>query len=580
MAMNKRTRRATESLAFLGVSAAILVLLNVLGIFFFGRADVTQSRLFSLSEGSKRAVGELKDNLEITAYFTKDLPPPFNATERYVRDILDEYQAAAKRSSSKDAKLTVRFVNPDNDEARQQAESDGVQRVAHQKIENDAVQVVEGYRGLVFNYLGEHRALGAINGTEGLEYDITETIKLLTGDKVKIGVLSGHEGPTVAQGLKTFTGLMPLYDVVEVSAASPIDSKLRALLVIAPETALSDDELRNIDAYVMNGGNLGVFGGSIKVKQEQESLTATPVNSGINRLIEKWGVKMRDEIVADTRCGQAPYRTNFGISIPVAFPPVPVIDFDEAQSAHPVAYKLQQVFIPFIGALKETGDLKADKDVKLTVIGRSSKDSWTIDGDSIDLKPRDPRQWSRSSDRGPFPVAVVLEGKLPSAFRAEALSSTQGAAPQGPRGPERATKPVHVFITGSSGFIRDEFLPPPSRGGEQELNSSVSFGLNAVDWLSQEDALIAIRAKSVEEPLIEVPATVKEAETEINTAAKQGDEAGAQAALDKRKDALLDWDAKKARAKLINVGLMPLLLVLFGLIRWQLRKQKRANISL
>ncbi|MDB4975355.1 MAG: gliding motility protein GldG, partial [Myxococcaceae bacterium] len=377
MAMNKRTKRATESVVFLGVIAAIMVLLNVLGIFFFGRADVTENRLFSLSEGSKRVVKNLEDDLEVTAYFTKDLPPPFNATERYVRDLLDEYQAASK------GHLKVRFVNPDNDEARQQAEADGVQRVAHQKIENDAVQVVEGYRGLVFSYLGEHKALPAINGTEGLEYDITETVKLLSGEKVKIGVLSGHEGPTLAQGLTVLKGLLPTYEVTEVSAAAPIDPKLKALLIVAPENPLSDDELRNIDAFVMNGGNLGVFGGSLKIKQEQASLTASPVNSGLNRLLEKWGVKERDEIVADTRCGQAPYRTNFGISIPVAFPPVPVIDFDEQQTQHPVAYRLQQLFLPFTAALQENGALKADKDVKISVIGRTSKDSWTIAGESI-----------------------------------------------------------------------------------------------------------------------------------------------------------------------------------------------------
>ena len=574
MAMNKRTRKATESVAFLGITAAIIVLLNVLGIFFFGRADVTENRLFSLSDGSKRVVQNLEDNLEVTAYFTKDLPPPFNATERYVRDILDEYQAAAK------GKLKVRFVNPDNDEARQQAEADGVQRVAHQKIENDAVQVVEGYRGLVFTYLGEHKALGAINGTEGLEYDITETIKLLSGERTKIGVLSGHEGPTLAKGLSTFKGFLPTYEIVEVNAATPIDQKLRALLIVGLENALSDDELRNIDAYVMNGGNLGVFGGSLKVKQDQAELSASPINAGLNRLLEKWGVKLRDEVVADTRCGQAPYRTNFGISIPVAFPPVPIIDFDEQQSQHPIAYRLQQLFLPFSAPLQENGALKADKDVKLTVIARTSKDAWTIKGDNIDLKPRDPRQWSRSADRGRFPVAIALEGKLPSAFRAEAVTSADGAAPQGPRGPERAVKPVHVFIVGSSGFIRDEFLPPPGRGGEQELNVSVSFGLNAIDWLSQEDALIAIRAKSVEEPLIEIPHTVKDAEAEITSAAKQGDEAGAEAALEKRKSALQDWDAKKLRTKTLNVVIVPLLLLLFGLARWQWRKQKRANISL
>jgi ABC-2 type transport system permease protein len=574
MAMNKRTRAATQSIALIGVLAAIVVLLNVLGIFFFGRADVTKNRLFSLSEGSKRAVEKLEDTLEISAYFTKDLPPPFNATERYVRDLLDEYQAAS------DGKLKVRFVNPDTDETRQEAEAAGVTKVAHQKIENDAVQVVEGYRGIVFNYLGERRAIPSIGGTAGLEYDITESIRLMSGERAKIGVLSGHEGPTIAQGLTTFKTMLAMYDLVEVNPAQPIDQKLAALLVVAPETALSDDELRNIDAYVMNGGNLGVFGGTLKIKQQEQELTGTPVNTGVNRLLERWGVKMRDEIVADTQCGQAPYRTNFGMAIPVAFPPVPVVAFDEKQAEHPVAYRLDQVFMPFTSPLKETGELKNDKDVKLTVIARSTKDSWSIDGESIDLKPRDPRQWRRSSDRGPFAMAVAIEGKLPSAFRPEAVSSSEGAAPQGPRGPERAVKPVHVFVSGASGFVRDEFLPPPERSGEQELTRSLAFALNAVDWLAQEDALIAIRAKNVEEPLIEVPATVKEAEAEITQAAEKGDEAGAQAALDKRKDALDDWDAKKARTKLVNVGLVPLLFIGFGLVRWQVRKKKRAKIAL
>ena len=121
MAMNKRTKAASESLAFLGIVAASLVLLNILGVFFFGRIDATKNNLFSLSDGSKRVVESLKDNLEVTAYFTADLPPPFNATERYVRDVLDEYAAASK------GKVKVTFVNPDSDESRQAAETDGVQ---------------------------------------------------------------------------------------------------------------------------------------------------------------------------------------------------------------------------------------------------------------------------------------------------------------------------------------------------------------------------------------------------------------------------------------------------------------------
>jgi ABC-type uncharacterized transport system involved in gliding motility auxiliary subunit len=574
MAMNKRTRKATESLAFLGVIAAIVVVLNMLGIFTFGRLDVTEKRLFSLSSGSERVVSGLEDTLEITAYFTKDLPPPFNATERYVRDLLDEYQSASK------GKVKVKFINPDTDETREAAETDGLQRVAHQKIENDAVQVVEGYRGIVFRYLGDRRAIAAVSGTDGLEYDITQTIKQLTGEKVKIGLLTGHEGPTVQKGLSVFAKFLPTYNVVDTDAKQPIDQGLRALLIVAPENALSDDELRNIDAYVMKGGSLGVFGGSLKIKQDQQELTAMQVNTGLNTLLEKWGVKLLNEVVADSKCGQAPFRTPLGFQMPVPFPPVPVLVFSEEQEKHPIAYRMNQVFMPFSATLKQNDALKGDKDVSVKVIANTSKGSWLIEGDNVDLKPRNPRDWVMSKKRGAFPVAIAIEGKLPSAFRPEAVSSTEGGASAGPRGPAKAEKPVHVFVVAASGFIRDEFLPRAEEASAQDLNSPVAFGLNALDWLAQEDELIAIRAKSVEEPLIEVPATISSAEEEIKTASKEGDQTTANAALEKHKGAMGDWDAKKARIKLLNVIVMPLLFIAFGLLRWQVRKKKRANISL
>ena len=573
MAMNKRTKAATESLAFLGIIAVSLVLLNILGVFFFGRIDTTKNHLFSLSDGSKRVVASLKDNLEVTAYFTKDLPPPFNATERYVRDILDEYASASK------GKIKVTFVNPDSDETRQAAETDGVQKVAHQKIENDAVQVVEGYRGIVFKYLGERRAIAAVDRTEGLEYEITQTLKQLTGEKVKIGVLGGHEGPTVADKLNTFKSLLPTYELVDVQASNPIDKSLRALLVVGPETALSEDELRNIDAYVMDGGSLGVFGGTIKVAQEQQDLTAKPVDAGLNRLLEKWGVKMKSELVADAQCGQMPMRTQLGISIPVPYPPMPIVAFDEKGSSHPVLFRLQQALMPFAAPLKLTGALKNDKQVKTSVLAQSSKNTWLLRGDSIDLKPRNPREWAPSAMDGAQPLVVALEGKLPSAFAPEAVSSSTGAAPAGPKGPARATKDVHVLVVASNALLRDDFLPPPERMNDQAM-SIVALPLNAIDWLAQEDELIAIRAKNVEEPLIEVPATVKEAEVEATTKAKEGDKSGTEAALVKRKDALEDWDAKKARFRIFNITLMPLLFIAFGLIRWQVRNKRRANIHL
>ena len=111
---------ASESLLFLAFVGGILILLNVLVAYFPSpRIDLTQNGLFSLAEGSKRVAARLDDRLEVTAYFTENLPPPFNATERHVRDLLAEYAAAS------DGQIVVNFVNPDDDAKQQAARADG-----------------------------------------------------------------------------------------------------------------------------------------------------------------------------------------------------------------------------------------------------------------------------------------------------------------------------------------------------------------------------------------------------------------------------------------------------------------------
>ena len=196
MSSNIQKRAASESLIFLLIVGGILILLNVLAAYFPSpRIDLTKNELFSLAEGSERLCSSLDDRLEVTAYFTENLPPPFNATERQVRDLLAEYAAASN------GKIIVRFVNP-NDEAKQQAaRADGVQPVAHQKIEEDQVAVVEGYRGIVLRYLDRTRTVPVIQDTTGLEYTITAAIKELVGERKPIGVVGGHGGPSLEQGL-------------------------------------------------------------------------------------------------------------------------------------------------------------------------------------------------------------------------------------------------------------------------------------------------------------------------------------------------------------------------------------------
>lgn len=574
-AASRASRQGAESLGFLAVAGGVLIALNVLGVFFFTRIDTTANRAFSLSEGSRRVVRELDERLTVTAYFSANLPPPFNSTERYVRDILAEYQAAGRGN------VVVRFVSPDTDAERSEAADRGLQLVQHQNIEDNAVSVVEGYRGIVFEYLGERQTIPVVQpDTQGLEYEITMAIKRLTGERVPIGVLSGHDGPTTSQGLSTLQRMLPLYNLREVNANSEIDRELRALLIVDPKNEITETELRRINQFVMRGGSLGVFGGSIQVElSSAPSLSGRPTGSNINRLLQAWGVRLGENIVADAQCGRVPLRTSMGFQIPVAYPPAPIVTFTAEQASHPVLFRLNASPLFFTSAIETTDVFR---ELGGTVLMRSSDGdrSWLLTGSSIDLSIRDPREWvsTMRGAAGPHTLAVALEARLPSAF--------PEAGDSGIEAPARSETPdaddedrVRVLVVGTAAPVRDEFLPQGDRVPQGELAGAMAFALNAIDWLAQDSDLIAIRAKTIEEPPLEVPQSIRDATQAVLESAQAGDEEATNEALQRRQAALESENARKRWYQWGNGLGIPILVVALGLVRWQMRKNARATLK-
>lgn len=555
MASEKYKKAARESYGFVLIVGGILVLLNVLGMYAFGRIDLTRNKLFSLSSGSEKLASSLKDRMEVVAYFTQNLPPPFNATERYVRDLLAEYAAASN------GKIRVRHVNPDTEEKMQDAEKDGIRKVSHQMIENDGVNVKEGFRGVVFKYLGDSRAVPVIEDTAGLEYQFTQLIKEMTGEKVKIGVVTGKGGPTFEKGLAGLKQSMPTYTIQDVNLASGVPADLKALLVISPDNPLTDPELKSLDDYVSQGGSLGIFGGRTKLALEGYDPQANMVDTGLNKLLKGWGLRMDPGLVADARCGRAPMQTNFGLQVLVPYPLVPIVTFEDKQAEHPTLFKLNQLGAPFVTPILTVGSKPTG--FKRTLLAKSSKDSWLIEGENISIKPKQPREWSQSGKSGPFGLAYALEGKLPS----------------GLQGTGAAKKPTRVLVVGTANFMRDEFLPQagPQGGGQRELGAALAFALNAVDWLAQDSDLIAIRAKNIEDPPLEVPMRVVEAEQQVQVAAQERDKKKVEAALEKRKAEVAKWDGRKSLYRWSNTLFLPILFAFFGLMRWRNRKAIRQS---
>jgi len=194
----------------------IIILINVVGVTLFFRSDLTENKIYSISDVSKRVVSTLSEPLTIKVFFTKNLPAPHNSTERYLRDLLEEYAV----NSNKYFNYSFYDVSPEEDsgikgteENRELAKGYGVYPVQIQLVEKDEVKFKNAYMGLVLIHGDLIERIATITSTGGLEYKITTTIQKMNNkisallnlsEKVKVDLYLSSSLKTVAplMGLK------------------------------------------------------------------------------------------------------------------------------------------------------------------------------------------------------------------------------------------------------------------------------------------------------------------------------------------------------------------------------------------
>src|SRR5512137_1500693 len=96
MSISKKKRSyASNAILYAVFVVGAMVLVNLIGTRVFGRIDLTEKRIYTLSPASKALVKSLPDYLSVKAFISKDLPPEIKRLSRDVRDKLDDYKTAS-----------------------------------------------------------------------------------------------------------------------------------------------------------------------------------------------------------------------------------------------------------------------------------------------------------------------------------------------------------------------------------------------------------------------------------------------------------------------------------------------------
>ena len=150
-ARHRRWRMAT-ALVLLNLLVAALWLERVSAL----RMDVTEGKLYSLSEPSETILGQLEEPLLLRGYFSERSHPLLAPLVPQLRDLLQEYAVASGGA------VRVEFVDPAEDAAAEQEANEdfGISATPFQVADRYQSALVNAYFNVLVQYGGEYETLG------------------------------------------------------------------------------------------------------------------------------------------------------------------------------------------------------------------------------------------------------------------------------------------------------------------------------------------------------------------------------------------------------------------------------------
>lgn len=449
--------------------AGILVVLNLIALNLFGRLDLTDDDVYSLSDASVRLVETLEDPVTITAFFSKDLPPHFAVNRRYLKDKLDDYRAYGGQN------VQYRFVDPaDDPDLRAEATRYQIPTVQIQVIESDNVQLKNAYMGVAIQYEDQRETIPVVEDLSTLEYDITSAIRRMTQEEKPIaGFLSGHGEPNPMQDMRTFyQDLGRNYDVRTVTVqedtvqGAQLEPRPDVLVVAAPTDTLPEAHLQALDAYLMDGGRIALL--LNRVQADLQVGQASVLSVGLEPLLDAYGVAVQDNLVMDEQSSVVTMQRQqgfFTLAQQIEYPLFPVAT--TFNSNNMMVNRLREVMFYYVSALDTSQAPPEGVTVEPLIF---SSDRSGIQQGFFMLQPM---QNTGRLAGGPYPVAAAYTGTFPSAFEAG-----------------RQSPSTRLVVVGDGDLINESIVGA--------IPGNIEFGLNMVDWLIQDDALLAIRTKKIE----------------------------------------------------------------------------------
>ncbi|MBL8382335.1 MAG: GldG family protein [Burkholderiales bacterium] len=619
----------TQSLLYSAVGLVALFLLLVAANFLASRAavraDLTEGRIYTLSEGTRKILGKLDGPVKVRLYISKGdaaMPVQLKSFAQRVEDLLREFKAEAG------ANLVIEKYNPkpDSDE-EDAAQLDGVEP----QTLNTGEQF---YLGLTVSRLDRKEAIAGVNPQRErlLEYDLIRAIaRVASSERPVIGVMSAVPVMGAPFNMMTRQPTEPWvlagelkrdFEVKNIPiTAETIDPAIKTLLLIHPRDIMERTEYA-LDQFVLRGGKLIAFVDPHMYFDQQPNpmmpmAQGQPGQSNLPRLFKAWGVNMElGKVLADVTyaSGQGQRTT----------PTILTLNRTAMNRDDIATGQIETLLLAFSGAF----DIKPAAGLTVTELMRSSPNNMFVDSIVASLSGDTATKGFVPTNKS-LPLAVRLTGKFKTAFpegqpeplgkKDEAKDAKKAEAP--PQLKEAAAENAVVLVADADMLADGAAVEVQNIFGQRVVipsNGNLAFAQGLLEQAAAGDDLSTLRTRtSIFRPLTVVRemesnaqkqyfGKIKSMEDDLQQTTEKmqklqrpgGDAKSAQILTpeqqaelerfrkrvlqtrrelkDLRKDLRQDAEALQFWTKVVNIAAVPTLVALFG-IGMAVARQRRAT---
>lgn len=534
----------SKTLSQIFVLFVVLIGINIISQKYFLRLDLTETKLYTLSQGTKDIITSLDQNVTIEMYYQEDIPPQLIKTRQDIIDLLGEY----KRYSQGKLEFTVKDPNDPNFETQAKEAGLSEERYAAYLQKEEKYHAVSGFLGLSIQYKDKQEVINRLTDENvlNLEYEISSRIyKISTDDKQTVGFLTGHGEKGITGEYREIADLLrDQFNVEEVSIAdgSPIDpEKVKVLVIGGPKSEFSQRDLFELDQYLLRGGRVLVLADQYNLPGQAPTMTQNENN--LNEFLSHYGVEIEKSLVLD--------EASLPLQGYIFYPYFVRAESGNINKENPALTNLNTVSFLWASPIVQVGE---NENISFTSLIETTSKAWTEQGQTIDVDYT--RNFLPTSEQKQFDLAVLVEGKVESKFKDSEIPELQQtqSEPASQMPLETGPQDNQEEITDK----RTDETPRVDSGediklvvvGDSEVPWEIQQGMeqnpifvqNIVEWLSNADALLSIRSKNIQTRTLR---TVTEGE--------------------------------KLLVKIANVSFVPLLLIIAG-IGYNVWRKKRKSI--